>query len=288
MNDPVNRYIAHLRLRNLSPNTISHRRGQLARLREHLGTELLDATETALARWQNSLTGVSSSSIATYTSHVKAFYTWAYDTGLIAADPARALIMPRIPRRAPRPIPEADLRVALLTAQHDHQLLCWLLLAGFCGLRAGEIARVCRGDLRIDTDGGGYLLVHGKGGHQRTVRVPPAVIAELRPLLHRSGPLFRRKSGHPFSPNYLSQYASEHLKGAGLPYTLHQLRHRFATVLCDLGADVRDVQQILGHRDLSTTMLYVASSARRASTSVDRLGDGLSVMLTRTPNPRRR
>ncbi|MFZ2173985.1 MAG: tyrosine-type recombinase/integrase [Rhodococcus sp. (in: high G+C Gram-positive bacteria)] len=283
----ITQHIAHLRLRNLQPTTADHRRGQLERLHAHLGKPLVQATPAELEKWQRSLS-VSSSSIATYTSHVRAFYAWALESELIGADPSRNLVMPKIKRRMPRPIPEDDLRVALITAQHDHQLYCWLLLAAFCGLRAGEIAKICRGDLRIEPTGGGYLTVNGKGGHQRVVRVPRGVVEELRPQLRQSGPIFRRRNGQPFTPNYLSQQASKHLQGLGLSYTLHTLRHRFATVMCDMGADVRDVQQLLGHRDLATTTLYVAHSTRRASGSVDKLGEGLAAMRRRQSLTRHR
>lgn len=279
----IKQHIAHLRMRNLQPNTAIHRLGQLTRVETHLGHPLIDASTAQLEKWQKSLT-VSASSVQTYTSHVRAFFLWAYESELLDADPSRTLVMPKIKRRSPRPIPEDDLRVALLGALHDRTMFCWLLLAGYCGLRAGEIAQICRGDLRIEREGGAFLTVRGKGGHERIVRVPPDVVQELQAFLRQSGPIFRRKNGQPYTPNYLSQLASEHLKGLGLAYTLHTLRHRFATVLCDLGADVRDVQQLLGHRDLGTTTMYVAYSARRSSTSVDKLGEGLSAMAKRQPS----
>ncbi|MFC9762744.1 tyrosine-type recombinase/integrase [Rhodococcus jostii] len=276
----ITQHVAYLRLRNLQPNTAIHRRGQLERLLAYLGKPLLQAQPVDLEKWQRSLS-VSASSVMTYTSHVRAFYAWALEVELISADPARGLVMPKIKKRMPRPIPEEDLRTALITAQHNHQLYCWMLLAAFCGLRASEIAKISRGDLRIEKSGGGYLTVNGKGGHQRVVRVPREVVVELRPVLHQSGPIFRRRNGDPYSPNYLSQQASEHLQSLGLSYTLHTLRHRFATVMCDMGADVRDVQQLLGHQDLATTTLYVAHNARRAGAAVDKLGEGLAAMSRR-------
>ncbi|MFM9261477.1 tyrosine-type recombinase/integrase [Rhodococcus sp. 5A-K4] len=283
----IKQHLAHLRMRNLQPNTAIHRKGQLERVEAWLGKNLIEATPDDLSRWQRSLT-VSASSVQTYTSHVRAFFLWAYESELLGHDPTRCLVMPKIKRRSPRPIPEDDLRVALLGALHNHTMFCWLLLAGYCGLRAGEIASICRGDLRIEPTGGGFLTVRGKGGHERIVRVPPTVVEELRSFLHQSGPIFRRRNGQPYTPNYISQLASEHLKGLGLSYTLHTLRHRFATVMCDLGADVRDVQQLLGHKDLGTTTMYVAYSARRSSGSVDKLSEGLSTFRKRQKSTRRK
>lgn len=239
---------------------------------------LLEVTPAELDTWQAGLR-VSFSSISTYTSHIHSFYAWAVDTGRIDADPSKDLANPKVPERMPRPIPEKDLRDAIVTAGYDQQLLCWLLLAGFCGLRAGEISLVGREDFTIDqANGGAFLLVHGKGGRERVVRVPVEVMEVVSQFLHRTGAIFRRPGGTQFRPEDVSRISSEHIKGIGLPYTLHTLRHRFATAMCDLGADVRDVQRALGHASLATTTLYVAHDARRSSETVDRLGEGLRVM----------
>lgn len=281
MTDPtIRQHLAHLRLRNIRVATITHREGQLKRLHAWLDKPLLDATERDLERWQHSLT-VSASSVFTYTSHVRGFYAWAHGAELIDTDPARNLVLPRIPKRQPRPISEQDLSTALLCAQHDQQLYAWLLLAAFCGLRAGEIALVTRTDLRLAEDGAGFLLVHGKGGAERIVRVPAAVVAELRPLLRSTGPIFRRPNGTPWPASHLSRIASEHFRSLGMSWTLHTLRHRFAARLCDAGADVRDVQALLGHSSLATTTVYLSQATRHAAASVDKLGEGVSLLTRR-------
>lgn len=281
MTDPtIRQHLAHLRLRNIRVATITHREGQLKRLHAWLDKPLLDATERDLERWQHSLT-VSASSVFTYTSHVRGFYAWAHGAGLIESDPARNLVLPRIPKRQPRPISEADLSTALRCAQHNQQLYAWLLLAAFCGLRAGEIAAIRRSDLRLDENRAGFLLVHGKGGAERIVRVPAAVVAELRPLMHATGPIFRRPNGTPWPASHLSRVASQYFKGLGMEWTLHTLRHRFAARLCDAGADVRDVQALLGHSSLATTTIYLSQATRHAAASVDKLGEGLAVLSRR-------
>jgi len=283
MNDQsISQHLTYLKRRNARQSTVIHRHGQLLRLSLHLDKPLLEATETDLDAWQASLQ-VCASSIQTYSSHVRSFYDWAHETGLISANPAKRLVMPKIQRRLPRPIPEKDLETALQTSGHDDQLFAWFLLAGYCGLRACEVARVARPDFRDDPKGGAFLTVHGKGGADRVVRVPPDVFAELEIFMHRPGVIFRRVSGKPFTPNDVTRLASKHLKDIGLPYTLHTLRHRFATRLCDLGADPRDVQAAMGHTDLATTSLYLAMNVRRGSKKVDQLGAGLRAMSNRAP-----
>ncbi|ROZ49413.1 integrase [Rhodococcus sp. WS3] len=283
----ISQHLDNLRLHNSSPTTIRHRLDNLQRIQAKLGKPLVEATTDDLVAWQTALR-ISPSSIATYTAHIRAFYRWALLNGLIQIDPTIHLVTPKLKRRMPRPIPERDLSAALTTARYDHQLFCAFLLAGYCGLRCGEITRVSRSDVREDENGkGAYLVVHGKGGHERIIRIAPDIYAEVRLLMHRTGFLFVSKNGRAYTPNRLTQITSAHLKAIGLPYTLHTLRHRFATRLADLGADVRDVQAALGHAHLSTTTLYLASNSRRSTTSVDKLGRGFAAMAKRQSAARR-
>ena len=283
----ISQHLGNLRLHNSSPTTIRHRLDNLQRIQAKLGKSLIEATADDLVAWQTNLR-ISPSSIATYTAHIRAFYRWALLNGLIEIDPTIHLVTPKLKRRMPRPIPEKDLSAALITSRYDHQLFCAFLLAGYCGLRCGEITRISRSDVREDENGkGAYLVVHGKGGHERIIRIAPDIYAEVRALMHRTGFLFVSKNGRAYTPNRLTQITSAHLKAIGLPYTLHTLRHRFATRLADLGADVRDVQAALGHAHLSTTTLYLASNTRRSTTSVDKLGRGFAAMAKRQAAARR-
>lgn len=278
MSDPdIRPHVNHLRRLNARAATIQHRQAQLVRLHNYLGKPLREATSEDLDNWQQSLR-VSPSSVFTYSSHVRGFYKWMLEMGIIETDPARNLVLPRLKKRSPRPIPEKDLRDALVSARYNHQLFVWFLLAGYCGLRAGEIAAVTRNDVRPDDDGGAFLNVHGKGGHERVVRVPPDVLAELSKYMYVNGPIFRTTAGKPVTAHWVSIHASAHLRGIGMNYTLHTLRHRFATKLCDIGADIRDVQAALGHQSLATTTQYVAHNTRRGSAMVDRLGEGVATL----------
>ena len=273
--DLIGKHLRTLKRRNQSPATMSSREGTLRRLVEWLdGTPLLLVTLTMLEDWQDSLR-VSVSAISTYTIHVRAFYRWAEDQGLVAADPARRMVVPKVPKRLSRPISEAELRVALSASKFDQRLHVTLLLAGYCGLRAAEVAACRAEDFRPDDDGGAYLTVHGKGSKDRIVRVPPAVLKEVALLGRTSGPLLPNALGTHPQPHDVTKVASRFLHGLGIDCTLHKLRHRFATRLADLGTDVRDVQTSLGHESLSTTTLYLASNSRRAAASIDRLADEL-------------
>ncbi|ALM18096.1 tyrosine-type recombinase/integrase [Mycobacteroides abscessus] len=271
----VSEFAQYLKLKNYTAKTIEHRLGQIARLANWLGdTSLLEAAPGQLEAWQGSLR-VCPSSIQTYTSHVCTFYQWAYQCGRTSEYVAKDLVQPKIQRRMARPIPEDHLRIALTGAPVGTDIHAWLLLAGYCGLRAGEIAQMSRNDFRPDEGGGAFLTVHGKGGKQRIVRVAPEVMQRLAIQLSRPGTMFCRPRGGPVTPNYVSVVGAEFLTNLGLPYTLHTLRHRFATVLADEGADLRDIQELMGHESLATTMRYLAYSTRRGAASVDSLASHL-------------
>ncbi|OHU37282.1 integrase [Mycobacteroides chelonae] len=283
MENTLSEFTAHLRLRNMTPKTIEHRLGQLDRLDRWLGdTALMDATPEQLEAWQRSLR-VCASSVQTYTSHVCAFYRWAHGATLIAADPSARLVQPKIKRRMPRPIPDDHLDLALMAAPIGSDMHAWLLMAGYCGLRAGEIAQTSRNDFRPDGVGGAFQTVHGKGGKQRIVRVAPEVLQRLAIHMRQPGPLFYRPRGGVVTPNYVSVTGSDYLAGLDLPYTLHTLRHRFATSLADMGADIRDIQEALGHESLATTMRYLAYSTRRGAASIDALASRLCPSNRSTP-----
>lgn len=276
MESTLSKFTAYMKLRNMTPKTIEHRLGQLNRLSRWLGeTDLLEATEEQLFAWQGSLK-VCASSVQTYTSHVCRFYEWAHRYGHIPVDPASRLEQPRIKPRMPRPIPEDHLRIALSAAPIGSDMHSWLCLSGYDGLRAGEIAAMDRNDFRRDQEGGGaFLTVHGKGGKERIIRIAPLVMDRISHHLTRPGPMFSRPMGSAVTAHYVAHTAAVFLSNLNLPYTLHTLRHRFATVMVDSGADIRDVQYAMGHASLTTTSVYLAYSERRGASSIDGLASRL-------------
>lgn len=281
--DPRNRDIIdeHVRFekrRNMTEITRNSRRGVLERLSIYLFPVLLtDATFADLDRWQDNLE-VTASGVGTYSVHVRAFYRWLSVTGRIQDDPSALLPLPKIRQRMPRPIPEEDLRVALDAARSRPHLRIWLLLAAYCGLRAGEITAIRGEDIRRDGTGGAMLLVHGKGDVERVVRIPAPVLAEIDAENYSPrGPLFLgSRTGAPILRVNVSKTAGELFRSLGMPHTLHKLRHRFATTLADRGGDIRDIQAALGHRSLATTSLYLATNTRRGAASVDALAAELA------------
>ena len=177
---------------------------------------------------------------------------------------------PRLPPGVPRPVSEDQARGLIEEASFDLDRDDWqgardaalLTLLWGCGLRISEALSLTRGEVPF----GDSLRVTGKGGKTRLVPVLPAVaeaidgyLAELPAEPAPDEPLFpRRPRGGPLSPRH-AQALMQKLRGRlGLPAsaTPHALRHSFATHLLGAGADLRVIQELLGHASLSTTQRY--------------------------------
>jgi len=268
----IEEHLSWLRRITDREDTLIGRRNQLRRLSRNLPVPLLEATESDLDRWQNSL-DVCRSSVLTYTSHVRAFYTWAQERGKRDDNPARCLPLPKLPARQPRPIPEDPLKLAFRCA--DAEMMLWLALAGWMGCRAGEIARLEDTSV-IDEKAGMLLRIDGKGGKERIVPVPKVIEPMIRGAL-RKGRLFRTPTGLPANGRYVTKISSAFFVSIGLPYTLHQLRHRFGTQHYKTCRDIRATQELMGHTSPSTTAKYIALAQRTGARSMDRLGKTLPV-----------
>jgi integrase/recombinase XerC len=207
-------------------------------------------------------------------SAIRSFYRWL-DRRLGVANPALALVRgPRVKPTAPRPVSEDSARGLIAEAGEDIDREPWetardaavLTLLYGCGLRISEALSLKCSDAPLpDT-----LRITGKGNKTRIVPVLPAVVrgvdaylAELPFGLSPDEPLFRAKRGGPLGPRHV-QATMARLRGRlGLPEsaTPHALRHSFATHLLGAGADLRSIQELLGHASLSTTQKYTEVDA---------------------------
>ena len=182
---------------------------------------------------------------------------------------APALIgTPRLRPPVPRALTPAQARAITQDATtadeaewQARDLALFTLLYG-AGLRIAEALALDTGDVRD-----GPLLVRGKGGKQRMVPLLPAVRTALAIWLQQRpgppGPLFTGKRGGRLDPAVARKVLQTYRQGAGLPdhATPHALRHSFATHLLAGGADLRAIQELLGHASLSTTQRYTAVDA---------------------------
>jgi integrase/recombinase XerC len=207
---------------------------------------------------------------------IASFYHFLEDPGSAVLNPARGLPLPKVAQRFPACL-TAGQAGALLEAAHTpwHRAMIALLL--FAGLRRSEVAAITLGDLDVEN---AQLLVRGKGAKQRVVPLTPLLVEAIREYLRcrpqtESPHLFvSRVGGHPLHARVAGRMLQHVLQRAGLGdehITPHRLRHTFATHLIRTGADVRTVQELLGHADLQTTARYLHSDTRTKQAAVGKL-----------------
>ena len=222
-------------------------------------------------------------SVARKASTLRRYFRWATRTGVVSADPASALSAPRGDGRLPRVLKQDELNELLdapsahgaeqppaLRARDDAVLE---LLYG-SGLRVGELCSLRVGDLDLAR---GRATVWGKGSKQRTVPLSDPAVDALRSWIseHRQSllgghapadALFVNQRGRQLTPRDVRRLLD---RRAAAPTHPHALRHTFATHLLDGGADLRAVQELLGHADLSTTQRYTHVSRERLRSVYD-------------------
>jgi integrase/recombinase XerC len=268
--DAIEGHLEHLRQLGHSAQTIYGRMTFLRMLARQLPVPLLDATPEMLAGWRAGL-AVSDEVIVHYVCHAQAFFAFCTERAYCEANPAAGLPVPRAGRRLPRPVSEPDLMRALACA--TPRIRPWLVLAGWCGLRAKEIAYLRR-ECVLETAGPPVLLVARdatKGRSERVIPLSAFAVAELVPVLPATGWVFRRMDGRPGpnTPGLISHLANEHLHECGVAASLHQLRHRFATQAYQASRDLRAVQSMMGHTRPETTAGYAAFDQPAAAAAVE-------------------
>ncbi len=207
---------------------------------------------------------------------LRAFYKFAVTEGLLAVNVAENLSMPRRWQRLPKALNAADIeRLLLVPADPDPSGLCnvaVLELAYASGLRLAELRGIRIEQLHADA---GLVNVIGKGDKERIVPVGARAWAALgryldlgRPRLARPGSpsnVFLTTRGTAFSHTAMWSRIVRHARAAGVmvPVTPHMLRHSFATHLLENGADLRVIQEMLGHASISTTQVYTHVAGSR-------------------------
>jgi len=246
--------------------------------------QLRDAlTQRAIRSWlaQTLADGGARSTIARHTAAIRNFTAWALREGILPSDPAALLSSPRADQRLPSPLDESDARMLLNAARDEataggaSQIRNWAILelTYACGLRVSE---VCALDVSSLNREALTVRVVGKGNKERVVPYGPPAAAALdhwlvrgRPQLagERSGQaLFLGDKGGRIDPRIVRSMVHKMAAHAGVhDVAPHGLRHSTATHLLQGGADLRAVQEMLGHSSLSTTQRYTHVDTARLS-----------------------
>jgi integrase/recombinase XerC len=239
-----------------------------------MGVPVVPSSPAAVRGWLGREAATNGpASLARKLSTVRSFYRFLVKEKLATGNPARAVQAPRLPRRLPEVLPEADVAVLLESSAGEGPLAlrdrAFLELLYSSGLRVSELTGLDLDELDLAE---GLVRVLGKGGKERVVPVGgPARdalrrwIEEGRPALLQGpdaararGALFVNYRGGRLSPRSVARRLDRSVAAAGLPRHLHPhvLRHCFATHLLGNGADLRGIQELLGHASLSTTQRY--------------------------------
>jgi len=268
----------------------------------HEGRDVLTATRRCVEDYMDYCRidkGNSAVTVRRKLSALRAFYGWAVRGNYLEHSPAEGVQLPKLERRKARYLKKHEVRrllEAVLTEPTDKQkaeawartwrrdraLICLKL---YQGLRISELVKLDWVDVDFELM---MLLVHGKGAKERRLPMHQATLRALREL-RRYGPTSRDPNGQVFvtteNPNpevpagqRLSTWSArraihKYIHAAGLAHgiTAHKLRHTFATMLLEAGADIRDIADQLGHESLEATKIYTHPTSERHRSLIDRV-----------------
>ncbi len=220
--------------------------------------------------------GCSSRTAARLLSSLRRFYRYLSREGQVKADPTLEIESPRLPRPLPKSLSEADVEklldapnIATELGVRDRAMLEVLYATG---VRVSELVNMQLAAVNLDA---GVVRITGKGGKDRLVPLGENAIEAVERYMRgararllgerRSHALFVTRRGAAMTRQSFWQLIKRYALGAGIdaPLSPHTLRHAFATHLLNHGADLRSVQMLLGHSDLSTTQIYTHVARER-------------------------
>jgi integrase/recombinase XerC len=275
--------------RNASTHTLRAYRNELTRFAEYLGPELRwkDVDHVTIRGFLSHLhsSGLSKVSVARALAAVRSLYKWLAREGTVQQNPAKLVATPRLPKKLPR-VPTLEEINGLLNSEMpenaafpERDRAIFELLYG-CGLRNSELVGIELNDIE---EANGVILVRGKGKKQRYVPLEGAAAGALQAyrqarqkLLQEAGKntrrLFINRRGGPLTTRSVGRIVKRIAVAKGLPADIHPhtLRHAFGTHMLSEGADLRSIQELLGHERLSTTQKYTQLSIGHVMEVYDR------------------
>jgi len=272
LNDPVTRFLRYLGVeRQLSPVTLLNYQRQLAAimaLAEETGVKSWQQCDAAAVRTfavRSRRKGLGATSLALRISALRSFFDWLVSQGELPANPAKGVVTPKTPRHLPKNIDVDDMNRLLDIDLNDPLAVrdrAMLEVMYGAGLRLSELVNL---DIRhLDLDSG-EVWVMGKGSKERRLPIGRNAAIWIEHWLDLRGlfgsdddALFLSKLGKRISArNVQKRFAEWGIKqGLNNHVHPHKLRHSFATHMLESSGDLRGVQELLGHANLSTTQIY--------------------------------
>ena len=282
MHPTITRFLNHMRTeRNGSVHTIRSYEADLSQFQNYLITTTGEAADPTLVdsrrvrAYSAWLSGqdYAPSTVARRLACLRSFYRYLRRGGLVVGDPVGGLRNPKQPRRLPK-LMTVETVIGLLDsitgdnpASARDRAILETLYGG--GLRVGEVVGVNLGDI---DEASGLIRVRGKRKRERLCPVGPIALERIAryrlvrsPKLLNEEALFLNQRGTRLTSRSVGRLLEASLLRVGLDLTAspHTLRHSFATHLLDSGADLRSVQDLLGHRSLTTTQIYTHVTQER-------------------------
>ncbi len=266
-------YLEYLELeKGLAQNTIMAYERDIGALSDYFGGNVENITRQNINSYiyylkENKYTATS---IARKIASIKGFFRWACANGYFKSNPTEFLEQQKLPKKLPKVLSIEEINTILAEDLTAVQRVIMELLYG-CGLRVSELAGLNVNDVDIRAK---YLRCFGKGSKERLVPLNKNAIKALKGFYPEreyivnkynldTGKILLHDSGKPFTRQDIYNFI--HSQGLKLHKSIspHTLRHSFATHLLENGADLRVVQELLGHSDVATTQLYTHISKKR-------------------------
>jgi integrase/recombinase XerC len=276
----VSDFVKHLRERNASPHTIKAYTRDLSLFAAHAGSrEWTQIDHIAVRGFLSQLyeNGLSKTSVARALAAVRSLYRWLAREGMVEQNPAKLVATPKLAKKLPRvPTIEEmnfviDGEMPSVAAFPERDRLMLELLYG-CGIRNSELTGINLDDIRVSAEA---ILIRGKGKKERYVPFGDSVkaalatyLSERQKLVERirkpSGALLINRRGGRLTTRSVGRIVKKIAVARGLSPDVHPhtLRHAFGTHMLEEGADLRAIQELLGHERLATTQRYTQLSMK--------------------------
>jgi len=282
----VDKFITYLRVeKNSSLHTISNYTRDLKSFYTFLGPDIdiKKVDRLALRRYMAELRGrnYAKRTIARHLASLRSFFRFLYREGHVEVNPATAIPTPKLDRILPKFL-DVEKVVKLLQSPdeattnglRDRAIMETLYSTG---IRVSELVGLDLDDIDFIS---GVIKVFGKGSKERLVPVGEPALAAIRrydaqkdPLVKEKKAVFLNKSGARLTDRSVRRVMDKYIRKCSIQEKLspHSLRHSFATHLLDRGADLRSVQELLGHMNLSTTQIYTHVTTERLKEVYDKV-----------------
>ncbi|MFH1710044.1 MAG: site-specific tyrosine recombinase XerD [bacterium] len=267
-------FLSHLKFeRGYSENTTSSYKRDLVHFEKHLDqlhvSSVVSITRPVVSSFVTALVGMGldASSVERHIAAVKSFFAYLIREGQVKTNPTSDIRLPKKSKRLPKALTmkEAKNLVESPKSVRDKAIMELLYATG---IRASELVNLTLDDVNLEV---GFIKCFGKGGKERIVPIGAVAVSVVREYVSSYRPkttsniLFLDKRGKQFTRQGLWFVVKKYVKLSGVRAgaSTHTLRHSFATHLLEGGADLRCVQEMLGHSDISTTQIYTSVSRER-------------------------